>query len=247
MKKGSKNKRNTKYDIDYVRQVFSDNGCVLLEENYKNCKTPMQYIAKCGHMAEISFDEVKNAKNITFKCIKCQKIKHYDLDEVREIFKENGCELISDEYRTSKKKLLYIPMCGHESSISVEKFLNGQGRVCSKCAKPRGEKHHAYNPNLTEEHRQKRDMQNGENKKVRNKAFERDNYTCQMCRDNSGGNLEAHHIDSWDINIDKRFEIDNLVTLCKKCHKDFHMKYGYGNNTAKQFHAWLQVMRIPRA
>jgi 5-methylcytosine-specific restriction endonuclease McrA len=27
----------------------------------------------------------------------------------------------------------------------------------------------------------------------RNEVYKRDNYTCQKCGDNTGGNLEAHH------------------------------------------------------
>lgn len=55
----------------------------------------------------------------------------------------------------------------------------------------------------------------------RMKVFERDKYTCQRCF-NIGGELEAHHKVRWVDDVSKRYEIDNGITLCKKCHKEIH-------------------------
>ena len=40
---------------------------------------------------------------------------------------------------------------------------------------------------------------------------------------------------------DKRYDVSNGSTLCKKCHDNFHMNNGYGNNTAEQFAKWFQA------
>jgi hypothetical protein len=50
---------------------------------------------------------------------------------------------------------------------------------------------------------------------IRKKVYERDNYTCQECGV-IDVRLEAHHI--IPFRIVKCHSLDNLVTLCKKCH-----------------------------
>lgn len=60
---------------------------------------------------------------------------------------------------------------------------------------------------------------------LRQQCFKNANYTCDYCS-NIGGKLNAHHMNSWSENIDERFELDNLVCLCKRCHKLIHSIFG---------------------
>jgi hypothetical protein len=53
----------------------------------------------------------------------------------------------------------------------------------------KGSKHWNWKGGITP-----RSMNSIEHKQWRTFVFERDNYTCQMCGDDVGGNLEAHHI-----------------------------------------------------
>ena len=86
-------------------------------------------------------------------------------------------------------------------------------------------------------------MKNGESRNskklfvLRNNVYERDNFTCQECK-KRGGYLNAHHIKQFSqilednnittveeaINCEELWNIDNGITLCKKCHKKKHFK-----------------------
>lgn len=78
----------------------------------------------------------------------------------------------------------------------------------------------------------------------RNAVFERDKYTCQCCGDDSGGNLNAHHKDGWHWCESGRYDIENGITLCVDCHKEFHAQYGYTNNTKEQLNIFLRSTAI---
>jgi hypothetical protein len=56
----------------------------------------------------------------------------------------------------------------------------------------------------------------------RRAVFERDNYTCQRCGDNQGGNLTAHHVKEAELYPELRHDIANGVTLCEQCHATVH-------------------------
>lgn len=97
-----------------------------------------------------------------------------------------------------------------------------------------GENAHNYSANKTVADRM-RERNYPEYRVWRTSVYARDNYTCIVCEDNKGGNLIAHHLRSYAKNPTLRTEIDNGVTLCSKCHSDFHGSYGYYNNTEIQF------------
>lgn len=56
-------------------------------------------------------------------------------------------------------------------------------------------------------------------KEWRKAVFERDEYTCQFCGDNRGGNLNADHIKPFAFFPELRYELSNGRTLCHDCHK----------------------------
>lgn len=61
-------------------------------------------------------------------------------------------------------------------------------------------------------------------KEWRRKVYERDGYTCQRCGTNN--NLHAHHIKLWSRYPALRFDLDNGLTLCDRCHYDWHKEHG---------------------
>lgn len=81
---------------------------------------------------------------------------------------------------------------------------------------------------------------NHEYKEWRKVVYTRDLYTCQICGDNRGGNLVAHHIESYNNNPELRTALGNGITLCETCHDNFHHQFGYGNNTREQLNKFME-------
>jgi|SRR5690625_860686 len=103
----------------------------------------------------------------------------------------------------------------------------------------RGVNHHRWNPDLTEAERIER-RKNQEYIRWRGSVYKRDDYTCRCCGDNKGGNLVAHHIYNFSEHENLRHDINNGMTLCETCHKDFHDEYGYTGNDEKQLVEFIQ-------
>jgi len=57
--------------------------------------------------------------------------------------------------------------------------------------------------------------------KWRMKVLVRDNFTCNDCK--KEGDI-AHHLELFGKYPEKRFDIENGITLCKRCHLKRHMK-----------------------
>ena len=131
--------------------------------------------------------------------------------------------------------------CGEYRGVNGSSLISGRSVSCG-CLKvdKSGEKNPKYNPNLTEEDRLRRCyyIGGGNQRSWSKQIMERDNYTCQICGDNKGGNLNAHHLNAWNAFPEQRFDLDNGVTLCTDCHKEFHSQYGYGDNTREQFNEY---------
>ena len=133
--KAKKLQNDRKTPLEEVKQYFKDQGCELLSDEYMNNKTLLYYICNCGNKSKISFEHFKSEK----RCKKCgikkmQESQKTPFEEVKQYFKDQGCELLSTEYIKNSVLLDYICSCGNKSEISFSNFKSG--RRCSKC-KPR--------------------------------------------------------------------------------------------------------------
>lgn len=106
-----------------------------------------------------------------------------------------------------------------------------------------GKNHPKWNPDKTWEQRV-RDRKLHKNTTWRNSVFVRDEYTCVVCKGKRGGDLVAHHLNSYNWDVDNRFNVDNGITLCEPCHIEFHRMYGFGDNTEEQFEEYLNKLQV---
>lgn len=115
--------------------------------------------------------------------------------------------------------------CGKE--IFVFKSLATRKKYCSKKCysldqreRYKGEKSHLWEGGKTK--KSQIDRTRSIYRKWRLSVFERDNYTCESCGKKSGNGkkiiLQAHHIEQFSENKEKRYDVNNGVTLCKECH-----------------------------
>lgn len=102
----------------------------------------------------------------------------------------------------------------------------------------RGKKHWNWKGGITPENAKIRN--NIEFRLWREAVFARDNWTCQKCNER-GGKLHSHHIQNFAQWSGLRTSIENGITLCRNCHKDFHKKYGIKNNNQGQIWEFLKT------
>lgn len=217
----------------------------LVTGEYVTAKSKISILhTDCSHEYTVRPDDFLSGGT---RCPKCfgniRKTTEQYESEVKTLF--GNTYVVLGEYSNTKTSILMMhneEKCQHEFMVSPDAFLRGSH--CNKCGteKRSGKFHYKYNPNLTNKERDARDMQNGEIRKWRNKVYKRDNYTCQACHE-QGGRLNAHHLYSWDKHEDYRFDVENGITLCQSCHKDFHRSYGYGGNTPVEFKHYLTTLK----
>jgi hypothetical protein len=115
------------HKYDYVKNYFKENNCILLSDTYKTCKDKLDYICSCGKKSTITFDAFKRGH----RCKDCgvkksAKTRSYSYEQVKKIFENNGCVLLSEQYIKNDVLLDYICSCGKISKITLNNFLNGQ-------------------------------------------------------------------------------------------------------------------------
>ena len=67
IKKWEKGKYDYQYTYEYVKYFFEKNGCKLLSTEYKNARTHLDYICKCGNKTRVVFDSFRHGRH----CRKC--------------------------------------------------------------------------------------------------------------------------------------------------------------------------------
>ena len=139
-----------------------------------------------------------------------------------------------------KRVVFKCEVCGKEAAQIESMYYRHKNHYCSaKCASIgqgiiyKREKHPNWNPNLTDEEREKGRHIEGYDDFIK-QVLKRDNYTCQITG-KRGGKLEVHHLNCYSDFKEGRTDTNNCITLSKEIHKLFHKIYGNKHNTKEQF------------
>ena len=216
-----------KHTIEFVKKQFEKDDAQLLSDEYVNSYTKLDYICPKGHRHSITWRNWQQG----VRCWYCANEKHSE--SMNGEGNPNYGRISSEE----TKRKMSIAKKGRIFSEEHKKKLSEARK---------GEKNHNYgkfgensphwNPNLTDEDRQ-HTRSYPEYYEWRKAVYERDDYTCQKCNIR-GGNLIAHHIESYNNNPELRTTVSNGITFCKACHKDFHHQYG-NSNTRDQLNKFI--------
>lgn len=140
--------------------------------------------------------------------------------------------------------------CWHKSVITVNKVnciecgkefrpktLTKANKFCSsKCywsnmkKEYNGEKCNAWEGGITKINKLERGRFRREIQPI---IFERDDYTCQICKI-KGKDMQVDHIKSWKDYPELRFELNNCRTLCMCC----HYKITFNKKMPKEIKKW---------
>jgi hypothetical protein len=115
------------YTTEFVKNFFVENGCELLEDQYKHPHTPMKYRCKCGNESRIAWHAFKRGG----RCAKCGGTAKPSFEEVFQFFKDNGCELLEKEYINANYKMKFRCHCGKIRKVQWSCFQ--KSKQCSRC------------------------------------------------------------------------------------------------------------------
>ena len=127
---------------------------------------------------------------------------------------------VASQRRSEKRKqewgelehIKQCPVCGKE--FELKQTHRTQKYCCSKCRR-KAEKIYG--------HRRETDLAYKDKKRYgghRDEVLRRDEYTCTMC--GAKKDLVVHHIDCSGQTDEPNNDVDNLTTLCRRCHINLH-------------------------
>lgn len=232
-----------------VKQWFLDHNSELLSQ-YRGLDRPVIFrCSECGKTEE--YYNFRNIQKVNPECTckvcsreRANKTHRKDESEVKAWFRERGSELYSI-YKSSTNPIKFkCSRCGKPAEYkrgfaSIKK--DNPRCWCKVCNNEMltGANHPSWNPDLTQEERDKKRYEGPEYRAWTKAVYEKHEYKCAVT--GNGGVLSAHHIFNWAQHPQLRTMIWNGVCLEKELHDNFHNQYGRGFNNFKQFTEWYKT------
>lgn len=208
------------------------NKKLTAKEGYKYC-------AKCSQelpLFEFNMRTFKGIKKPFSYCKACER--EYNRNKYSHVCNECGKTYKSGKKSSNICKSCYSKQVGDMGKVNLLKMDFTGSNNPMYGVRRFGKDNPNYNPNLTEEEREYIRNIPGYKEWIR-AVYERDNYTCQCCGDNKGGNLNSHHIYGYAEYKELRTDIDNGICLCEDCHKTYHKQHGIKDNNWSSFKKFL--------
>lgn len=178
--------------------------------------------------------------------------KFQTVDAIRELFIERGTKPLFDSYQNPDTPLDFICRCGQTGTTNYRFLLKANRHgishppTCDSCKnanRPRGENSPTWNPEITQEQREKeRRVWGAEGESYvewRRSVHIRDKGRCVItgARSTPQDPIRVHHVFNYRHYPEGRTLTCNGVCLSQSLHRKFHSEYGAGDtpNTLAQF------------
>lgn len=111
-----------RYSIDDINKFLKEIGYQLLSTEYKDNHQKLDIICDKGHQIKMDFNKLK----LGTRCKLCfHDNLRLDINDVKKLFEDNGCELLSETYINYGQKLKFKCACGNISYIRYDSFKLG--------------------------------------------------------------------------------------------------------------------------
>lgn len=224
--------------LNHMQNLFGENPKEFLYQRYVNEKATIRQLAveiygnvKCATSVNGWLKKFNIPLRHGSEAVKMQWI---DNEERRELSRDLAkTHLLSEE---SVKKAREAQSTPEYREIASER-KKGENNPMYGVIR---EDNVLWNPDITDEQRvaQRKTYLDARFKKG---VKARDGNKCTICGE-SKGTIVAHHLMSYIEHPEFRYDIDNGVTLCEKCHVSFHQKYGWKKTTKEDFEEYLKTI-----
>lgn len=121
------------YDEMYALIVKT--GGEVLSKEYKNYKTPIEFICCCGSNSSATATQLRRSGGYCSNCryIRSRNKLNLSYKDVETTFAEYNCRLLTNNYKNTRQKLKYVCSCGRDAEDTFNQFR--RHFICGKCVK----------------------------------------------------------------------------------------------------------------
>lgn len=250
-----------KLDANEIKNFIESFGCKMIGQ-YKSVNHSFEILCNCNTKYTTNFKSFKKSKYKS--CKKCimdntKSQLAFNIYKIKQSIEKFDCKLLSFQYENAYTPLKLQCKCGEQWITNWRAFNKSKYKSCKICSAKlqgkqiSGNKSYLYglkgklNPNFTNEQRNAlaKKFRSPEYIEMRQKVLHRDKCTCAKCYFTAKFKIERrklniHHLFSKEQYPQWFYKISNLITLCSKCHKNFHKTFGYRNNKPSQMKIYLE-------